>query len=93
MILKFDTLIDEIHSVALEIAENKDKLSKLDGKFNLVYSKELKPIQASEVSVQQFDMLSFKALRTDHFVASITVSNVQFENVLKLSTERILSLL
>jgi hypothetical protein len=91
LILKFDTLIDEIHSVALEIAENKDKL---DGKFNHVYSKELKPIQASEVSFQQFDMLPFKALRADHFVASMTVvSNVQFENVLKLSTERILSLL
>jgi len=52
----------------------------------------LRPIPASEVSVEQFDDFSFKVFPKEHFVASITVPNIQFENILLLSTNRILSL-
>jgi len=86
---------DDIAETKEDIAEAKDKISDLDGKFNHVYSKELRPIPASEVSVEQFDEFSFRVFRVEHFVASImqiTARNIQFKNVLLLFTNRIISL-
>jgi len=85
-------LHDSFVSIRDDIIEMKNKLSDLDGKFSYVYSKELRPIQASEVSVWQYYQLSFTVFRVKHFVASITDRNIQFENVLQLSTDRMISL-
>eukprot|EP01035_Chromulina_nebulosa_P033667 gene33667-45088_t len=78
--------------VRAEISEFNGNLSELIRMFKKVYSRELEPLQASEVSDQQYYMFSFYVLRANHFVET-TAPNVQFENVLRLSTERILSLL
>ena len=87
-----DAMTVKIQALTVEIQSYKAKIAELIDMFMQVYSRELKPLQASQVSVQQFDMFSFNVLRADHFIETETVPNVQFENVLRLSTERILSL-
>ena len=88
----FQDFKESIAKVLKEIAENKDKLSNLDENFDHVYSRELKPIPASKVSVEQFDDFSFRVFLIDHFVASITVPNIHFEKVLLGLTKRIIAL-